>query len=42
MQSSLIRVGPVKNAIFAVYKALAKVYKALVRCSIPGADEREG
>jgi hypothetical protein len=31
MTSSLIAVGPVKNAIFAVYKAIAKVYKALVR-----------
>ena len=31
MTSSLIEVGPVKSAIFAVYKVMAKIYKALVR-----------
>lgn len=31
LKSSMIKVGPVKSAIFAVYKALAKAYKALVR-----------
>ena len=31
IESSLIKVGPVKRAIFAVYKVIAKFYKALVR-----------
>jgi hypothetical protein len=31
LKSSLIKVGPVKRAIFAVYKLIAKIYKALVR-----------
>ena len=31
LKSSMIEVGPVKNAIFSAYKAIAKFYKALVR-----------
>ena len=31
LKTSLIKVGPVKEAIFTVYKAIAKAYKALVR-----------
>lgn len=31
LQTSMIKVGPVKSAIFAAYKAIAKAYKALVR-----------
>jgi hypothetical protein len=31
LQTSLIKVGPVKKAIFALYKAIAKAYKALMR-----------
>ncbi|HMA48931.1 MAG TPA: glycosyltransferase [Magnetospirillaceae bacterium] len=31
LKTSLIKVGPVKEAIFAIYKAIARLYKALVR-----------